>query len=338
MSPRFHMYTMPLLCLLTACGGGGDAADTTTGDPTPGTTGQITASDGQIFSATQTPFLLRGVNLQYGDNPATAQPAIDAIALTGANTVRLQLRATTTAEQLKSALDDIVAHGMVAMPMYWEEDITCHSDVAIFNNAITTLWLGRWKSVLQDEKYRGKIMLNIANEWGSSQDYDSFITTYQQAIRDFRQQGLHMPLVIDGADCGQDANSFLQGRGNQLLKQDVDKNLIFSLHAYYDQWRSASQMTAILTQYRAAQLPLIIGEFGDDEFQRDEQHNVDHLALMQVTAEQNIGWLAWSWKGNGSGYEVLDMSIRYSPMDLTRRGEDIVYGNHGLQATSKLIQ
>lgn len=337
MPPCLHVYTLPLLCLLTACGGGSNDSEEPV-IPKPETTGHITTSGDQILSASETPFLLRGVNLQYGDNPTTARPAIHAIALTGANAVRLQLRATTTAEQLRLALDDIIAHGMVAMPMYWEEDITCHSDVAIFNNAITTLWLGRWKSVLQDERYRGKIMLNIANEWGSSQDYDSYITTYQQAIRALRKEGLHMPLVIDGADCGQDANSFLQGRGNQLLTQDVDKNLIFSLHAYYDNWRTSSQIASILTQYQTAQMPLIIGEFGDDEFQREQQHNVDHHALMQVTAEQNIGWLAWSWKGNGSGYEVLDMSIRYSPADLTRRGEDIVYGNHGLQATSKPIQ
>ena len=51
-----------------------------------------------------------------------------------------------------------------------------------------------------------------------------------------------------------------------------------------------------------------------------------------------VGWIAWSWHGNGSGYEVLDMSSQYEPASLSRRGLDIVYGNDGLQQTAQPLQ
>jgi hypothetical protein len=43
-----------------------------------------------------------------------------------------------------------------------------------------------------------------------------------------------------------------------------------------------------------------------------------------------FGWIANSWIGNG-GY---DMSLSESALDLTPRGEDIVNGEYGIEATS----
>lgn len=325
------------LTTLSACGGGSPSASTPD-TPATSTGNELKVSGTQITTATGQVFLPRGINLQYGDNPAAALPAISAIGQTGANIVRLQLRETTTAAELKSALDNIAAANMLAMPMLWEEDITCQADASRLTQAVQTLWLTRWKDVLLDSHYSGKILLNIANEWGSSADLARYTQTYQQLIGQFRQAGFLMPLVIDGADCGQNPDSFLQGRGSSLLQADPAQNLLFSLHAYYDTWNSTAKIHRILSDYQSANLPLLIGEFGDSEFQAEGGHNVDHLALMTETDAQQVGWIAWSWKGNGSGYEILDMSNRYDQVDLTRRGNDIVYGNHGLQQTAHRLK
>ena len=45
---------------------------------------------------------------------------------------------------------------------------------------------------------------------------------------------------------------------------------------------------------------------------------------MQTATAQGVGWLAWSWKGNGGATQVLDMSKRYGRTDLTRRGQEVV--------------
>lgn len=338
-----RLLPLTLLLALTACGGGGDDAGTSSsGDSdsqvTLDTQGELHVSGTQLLSASDTPFLARGINLQYGDNPIAALAAIDRLAETGANLVRLQLRSTTTADQLKAALDAIIGHGMVAMPMYWETDITCQQDADALQSAVDDLWLNRWLAVLQDPAYQGHLLLNIANEWGSSGDFTTYLASYRQIIGQFRDAGFRQPLVLDGVDCGQNPASFQSGRYAKLLAADGAKNLLPSLHAYYDTWNSASKREAIYSSYDGADIPLLIGEFGDAEFQDEGNHSVDHLALMQETQTHALGWVAWSWHGNGTGYEVLDMSDSYSPASLTRRGNDIVYGEAGLQQTAQPLE
>lgn len=339
MRPNLY-FLLCSLAGLTACGGTQNDTSANPADSgnTNDTSAELVVKAAALYSPAGHLFIPRGINLQYGDHPAAALPAIAELAATGANIVRLQLRRDTPAADLKLALDAIVSQGMVAMPMYWEEDITCQSSASALKTAVTALWLARWKSTLLDPAYRGKILVNIANEWGSSQDWSSYIRTYRQVIGQFRQAGFNMPLVIDAADCGQNPDTFLQGRASTLQQADAANNLLFSLHPYHDRWNSTLKIEAILNQYQQQAIPLILGEFGDNEFQADGGHNVDHLALMASARRRQLGWIAWSWHGNGSGYEVLDMSSQYEPASLSRRGLDIVYGNDGLQQTAQPLQ
>lgn len=300
--------------------------------------GEMYVSGGQLYSASGKAFIARGINLQYGDNPTSALPAITPIASTGANLVRLELRKTTTAAQLRSALDAIVAKGMVAMPMYWESDITCQSNAASLLAAVNNQWLGSWKPVLQDSKYRGKILLNIANEWGEdTNNYADYLTTYQSAIQSLRSGGYTMPLVIDAAHCGQYADSFLNGRGSTLLTADPKKNLLFSVHAYHWKWDSHAEIDSAIAALKAQGLAFLFGEFGDYHFQTP--YNVDHYYLLNKTQDEAVGWIAWSWKGNGAGEEqLLDMSYDYDKATLSPHGNDIVNGEDGLKQTSVLLK
>lgn len=333
------LFTLLAMSTLTACGGGGSINDSGSSGPviSPVTT-EIAVNGTELRSTTGKRFIPRGINLQYGDNPTNAYPALAHIASANANIVRLQLRKTTTAEQLKTALDQIVAQGMVAMPMYWEEDITCKSDAKALQSAVDTLWLTRWQAVLLDPAYAGKIMLNIANEWGSSNDFPGYISTYKTVIGQFRAAGFQMPLVIDAADCGQNPASFVeQKRYAALQNADELKNIVFSVHAYNYRWNSVQKFEAILDSYQQLALPLLIGEFGDSEFEASSSNNVDHLQLMASANQRNIGWIAWSWYGNGGGYEVLNMSENYG-WALTRRGDEIINSEPGLVKNAQLIE
>lgn len=60
-------------------------------------TGVIVARGGSLYSASGRKLVLRGINLQYGDSPSVRLAGINAIAATGANAVRLELRNATTA-------------------------------------------------------------------------------------------------------------------------------------------------------------------------------------------------------------------------------------------------
>ena len=56
---------------------------------------------------------------------------------------------------------------------------------------------------------------------------------------------------------------------------------------------------------------------------------------MQYCAENGIGWLAWSWKGNGGGVEYLDLADEWDGSVLSDWGNTIVNGENGLKATSQ---
>lgn len=313
-------------------------ADGSSGGATPSTSGEMYVKDGQLYSASGRRFIARGINLQYGDNPSAAFAAITQIADTGANIVRLQLRRFTTAQQLRRALDAIIARNMVAMPMYWESDVTCQNNPQPLQSAVSTLWLGSWKAVMQDARYKGKILLNIANEWGEdTNNYGDFIATYKSLIKQLRDGGYTMPLVIDAAHCGQYVQSFLGGRGVELLNADVSKNLLFSLHAYHWLWNTSAEIDTAIAQMKGQNLAFLFGEFGDKRFQAP--NNVDHYYLMSKSQSESIGWIAWSWKGNGAGEEeVLDMSSDYGSINLSPRGNDIVFGEDGISQTASPLQ
>jgi mannan endo-1,4-beta-mannosidase len=282
-----------------------------------------------------TPFIARGINLQYGDNPKAALPAIRAISSTGANIIRLQLRRNTSAKDLKKALDAAVKRKLPVMVFYWESDITCGADSARLRRDTGDLWLTRWADVLNARKYQPYLMLNIANEWGTSKDnYAGYMATYKDLIRAMRARGFRAPIVIDAADCGQATGSFLEGRGHALQTADPLHNLIVSVHAYNKPWNSPEKIDRNIADLRREGVPFLLGEFGDRELVEDG-NAVDHLHLMESAQAQQIGWITWSWKGNGGVTKVLDMSESYGKVRLTRRGHDIVDGPYGLRATAR---
>ena len=329
-----HIYrwlTIALALVLASCAPVQSAYDIIRQTPAP----VFHTAGSAILRPDGTAFIARGINLQYGDNPKAALPAIKAISSTGANIIRLQLRRNTSAKDLRKALDAAVKRKLPVMVFYWEQDITCGTDSARLRKDTGDLWLRRWADVLNERKYQPYLMLNIANEWGTSKDnYAGYMATYSDLIRAMRARGYRAPIVIDAADCGQATGSFLDGRGKALQAADPLHNLIGSVHAYNKPWNSAEKIDSNIAALRAEGIPFLLGEFGDRELVEDG-NAVDHLHLMQTAQETGTGWITWSWKGNGGATQVLDMSESYGKVSLTRRGHEIVDGPYGLRATAR---
>ncbi|MCM2678692.1 cellulase family glycosylhydrolase [Echinimonas agarilytica] len=291
-----------------------------------------------IFLADGFPFVMRGVNLQYGDSPATKFPSIAEIAKTGANVVRLQLRDDTTAEQLRAALDEIIEHGMIAMPMFWEDEantyqITGGSDPkAIYDGNVSdkdavSKWLEIWGDVVRDDAYKPYLMINVANEWGQNQTV--WRDTYITAVQKLREGGIDVPLVIDAGDWGHSPYYF-EG-ALDVLAADPLNNTIFSVHGYYE-WSTTAEVDTRINYLKGLNLPVIIGEFGRSNHFAGGK-TTDHWRILEQSQNNDLGWIAWSWRGNGSGQEMLDMSYSYTGYQLTEHGEDIVNSQHGIQQT-----
>jgi mannan endo-1,4-beta-mannosidase len=283
-----------------------------------------------LFDANGAVFVARGVNLQYGDNPPEKQPSIPLLDQVHSNIVRLQVRANTTAEELRVAMDAIVANRMIAMPMLWEQNVTGSRDPQAIAGAVD-LWTGRHLAVLTDPAYQKYLLLNIANEWGY--DFTQWLETYRTAIARLRATGIRVPLVVDATDWGHDPTVFGGGRGQSLLEADPLHQVIFSVHGYYE-WPSAADVNRNFDELVATGLCLMIGEFGALDHLIGGRPT-DHWAIMSRAQAEGIGWMAWSWRGNGPNESMLDMSASYTEVQLTARGEDIVNGPNGLMETSR---
>ena len=53
------------------------------------------------------------------------------------------------------------------------------------------------------------------------------------------------------------------------------------------------------------------------------------------TQANGIGYLGWSWSGNGGGVEYLDMVTNFDPAQLTTWGQRIFNGANGIRATAR---
>src|SRR5699024_10795754 len=69
---------------------------------------------------------------------------------------------------------------------------------------------------------------------------------------------------------------------------------------------------------------------------RHTDGDVDEATIMSYSEQTGVGWLAWSWKGNGSEWDYLDLSYDWAGANLSAWGNTIVHGANGLQATSNI--
>lgn len=300
------------------------------------TAGGLRVQGTRLLSATGRPFVMRGINLQYGDAPAERLPMIDEIADTGANTIRLLLRQGTTAPEVRQAMDRIVARGLAVVVMYWDEDVTCKSAVEGFQVAMAR-WTTTWRDVLLDPAYRDRLVLNIVNEWGEPDAQDTYGTTYRQAIVALRRAGYTCPLMIDAAHCGQQHSVFDRGGARRLFEADPLRNVIFSCHAYWSYQTPAALEAAVALVQRQG-LAFAWGEFGQAAYQADIGRGTDHRHLMRHAEANGIHTLAWSWHGNGVQDRILDMREPGPTPVLTAYGRELVEGGEGFRGIRATAQ
>lgn len=305
------------MLLLQACGGGSmisggekdkdplnPAAEVVTPPevPHPSESAAVMTTDAHfIYGATNktAPVLLRGVNLLYGAAPDKRFDGIQAIKDVGSSVVRLQVTKSTTDLQLEAALAKVVALGMTAVVTLTEPTIRCTESNADLMKAVDEQWLVKWMPTLAQDRFQGSIMLNIADGWGpngifnlESTGYSEYIDTYKALIRKFRSIGFKVPLVIDAPNCGQDYFAFLNGRADELMAADKQKNLVLGVQADGGSWNSSDKIIAATTYLDNAKVPYIMTSFaGSDTGDKP----IDQLDLMKKAAGDGALVLNLPW-------------------------------------------
>jgi mannan endo-1,4-beta-mannosidase len=311
-----------LLGLLVTVLGAAQSAQAATG---------IHVSNGRVLEGGGNDFVMRGVSHAYVWYPSQTS-AISDIGAKGANTVRVVLgtgdRWTKTGT---SELTGIISQCKAAKVICVLEahDTTGYGEesAAITLDKAVDYWTSVKSALDGQENY---VVINIGNEpWGNT-NYTGWTAATKNAVIRMRGAGFHHALMVDAPNWGQDWTGTMQSNAASVFASDADRNTIFSIHMYgvYD---TAAEVQNYLNFFVNAGLPVVIGEFGN----MHSDGNPDEDTIMATAESLKLGYLGWSWSGNGGGVEYLDMVTGFNPNSLTTWGNRIFYGANGISTTAK---
>jgi mannan endo-1,4-beta-mannosidase len=247
--------------------------------------------------------ILRGVNKMIIWQDIDGIPSFSEIAQTGANAVRIVWTISGSSGELDTAITNCIGQDM--FPMVELHDAT--GDIGGLQRCVDYWVRSDVVSVIQ--RHEEYLLVNIANECGDADVSNAdFRNGYTDAISRMRNAGIHVPLVIDGTDWGKDIN-MLQAEGPGLIDADPDHNLIFSIHMWWPgMWGySAQTVRDEIAQSVSMNLPLIVGEFGN-EWEQNAEGQIPYLTILEECQNNEIGWLAWSWGPGNDPQFWLDMT------------------------------
>lgn len=279
-------------------------------------------------------FIFRGVNLPHAWFVDKTESSIIDIAELGANSARIvlgcgDLYKKTPINELEKIISLCEDNGLVCVLEL--HDFTGSDEP----NDIIEKSLDYWNEVKDLlNNHKDYIIINIANEWEGSWDKGIlWADVYMTAVKRMRDNGIENSIMIDASGYGQETKPVIN-YAKMVLENDPDQNIIFSYHVYSVLGKDDDSLYSGLNGLKNTGVCWIVGEFGWWQNGGD----VVYKTLTNYCNENNIGWLAWSWAGNGGIDRVLDLAspLTFSKKDLTGWGDYIFYSEYGIQRTSKL--
>lgn len=294
---------------------------------------------GKLYDKNCQEFIMRGVNYPYAWY-STRDLAADMSAMksVGANVVRV-VGATgarwtkTSGSTLTSIINAAKAQKMIVVIEVHDTTGYAEQSGSVPLSNATSYWTASdVASALKGQE--AYVIINIGNEPnGNDTSPDGWAPSHITAIQALRSAGFHHALMVDAPNWGQDwENTMRDGGGSSIWNADTEKNIIFSVHMY-DVYGSSQLISTyfnnFLDRYDA---PLVVGEFAADHGSGKE---VDEGAIMMFAESLGIGYMGWSWAGNGDGLGSLDITTNFNVGQLSSWGNTLVNGANGLKATSE---
>ncbi|MEJ3748245.1 cellulase family glycosylhydrolase [Actinomycetes bacterium KLBMP 9797] len=286
---------------------------------------------GRIVEANGSNFVMRGVSHPHVwyTNQTTSFANIKAL---GANTVRVVLGSGQRwgpSNDLQTVVSLCRTNRLVCVlevhdtTGYGEEGAAATLDQA------ASYWISQRPVLVGTENF---IVINIGNEpFGNNQAVSAtWPTATSNAIGRLRSAGYEHLIMVDAPMWGQDWQFIMRDNAQTVFNSDPQRNTVFSIHMY-GVFDTAAEITDYLGRFRTAGLPIVVGEFGHNH----SDGNPDEDTIMSYTQANGIGYIGWSWSGNGGGVEYLDMVTNFNPAQLTSWGQRIFNGANGIRATSR---
>ncbi|MGX1134647.1 mannan endo-1,4-beta-mannosidase [Streptomyces glaucescens] len=289
-------------------------------------------SEGRLLDANGEDFVMRGVNHAHTWYPDRTDQALNDIKAKGANSVRVVL---STGDQWTRNDTADVAHVVAECKenrlicVLEAHDTTGYGEAgaaAPLSEAVD-YWLDVKSALVGEEKY---VIVNIGNEPHGNSGYSAWTGDTKTAIGRLRAGGLDHTLMVDAPNWGQDWSFTMRDNAADVFAADPDRNTVFDIHMYgvYD---TAAEVRDYLGRFVSAQLPIVVGEFGDMHSDGDP----DEDAIMATAQSLGIGYLGWSWSGNGGGVEYLDLVQGFDASRPTAWGQRLFDGADGIKATAE---
>lgn len=278
----------------------------------PGTVARPSSSRGvgffvvgsKVYDANGREFVMRGTNKTHQDFWAPG------LGKTKSNTTRWIIYFTgdpdrAIRDMTSPNIGGTTVHKAVQVPGFW--DGTCRSDSSSFE-AMVSRWVS-WAPKMQAfERY---MVLNIANEWGSNED--AWRSAYVSAIPRIRAAGYHGLIMVDAPGCGQNGAAIAH-HGQAILSADPERNVMFSWHIYgavYDsqggvtkQWQEQVDLVPTLDAIKAANVALVIGEFGPKSDGQGaifpSPTAITPQRIVEQATARGFGFLSWSFDDNNA--------------------------------------
>lgn len=295
-----------------------------------------TVNGAQVLDPNGNKFVFRGVNHAHAWFPDRLNQSLKDIAATGANSVRVVLSNGTqwtrnSGADVTNVITQCKANKLVCVLEVHDSTGYGESAAATHISRATEYWLSAdiKAAITGQEDY---VIVNIANEpFGNSTSAATYTADHITAVRALRTGGLTHMIMVDAANWGQDWSNALRDNAPTILAADTRKNIVFSVHMY-EVYNNATIVQSYLNSYLTRGLAIVVGEFGAEH----GGSNVAEEAILQYAQDQGIGYLGWSWSGNGSCCLPLDIVNNWNAASLSTWGNYLINSTNGIKATSKL--
>ncbi|MBB4729728.1 mannan endo-1,4-beta-mannosidase [Xanthomonas arboricola] len=293
----------------------------------------LSVSGTQLRESNGNTVVLRGVNLPHAWYASRTDAALAAIAATGANSVRVVLSSgyrwnRTPEAEVSRIIARCKSLGLIAVLEVHDTTGYGEDGAAAGLAHATAYWTSIRKALIGNED---QVIINIGNEpFGNQLSASEWVNGHATAIAALRKAGLTHALMVDAPNWGQDWKFYMRDNAAALLARDSRRNLIFSVHMY-EVFGSDATVNNYLRAFRDKKLALVIGEFGGDH----RGAHVDEAAIMRRARDYNVGYLGWSWSGNDSSTQSLDIAIGWNATRLSSWGRNLILGADGITATSR---
>ncbi|WP_433460820.1 cellulase family glycosylhydrolase [Micromonospora sp. CA-248212] len=322
MKTRLSAVGAALLALLLAVLAFGQPAHAAAG---------FSVAGGKLYDANGAEFVMRGVNHAHTWYPQQTNSFADVKAL-GANTVRVVLASgdrwtRNTNADVANVISLCRTNRLICVLEVHDTTGYGEQSGAITLDRAVDYWLSLKDVLVGQERY---VLVNIGNEPYGNQNYASWAADSANAIKRLRAGGLTHTIMVDAPNWGQDWSFTMRDNAPSVFAADPARNTLFSIHMY-GVFDTAAEITDYLGRFRTAGLPIVVGEFGFNHSDGDP----DEDTILAYSQANGIGWLGWSWSGNGGGVEYLDMATAFNPASLTTWGQRVFNGVNGIRQTSR---